>query len=206
MKKLLFLLLLIPVFTQAQTRYILFVDSAGYNQISVTKLPQVAISGYYSNLIGSPSLPPVLSLTTTGSGAAGYNSTTGVLNVPTPSGAVTPTINNNVTRPINSTTFTVSTTKQAFVAYNVTISCTATIGSAATGSVALQYSTNAGSTWNTVGTVSNSNTVTLAVVLNSVQVSGLQVSGYIPANALVRLVSTTTGTVTINYLTGIEVY
>lgn len=118
----------------------------------------------------------------------------------------TPTINNGITRPINSTTFTISTTKQAFVIYNITISCTATIGSASSGSVSLQYSTNSGSTWNTVGTVSNSNTVSLAVVLNSVQASGLQICGYIPANALVRMVQTITGTVTISYLTGQEIY
>lgn len=125
----------------------------------------------------------------------------------TPTAAYVPTITNAVSRPINSTTFTVSTTKQAFVAYNVNISCTATIGSAASGSVALQYSTNAGSSWNTVGTVSNSNTVTLAVVLNSVQVSGLQVSGYVPANALCRMVSTSSGVnAVISYLSGMEVY
>lgn len=109
-----------------------------------------------------------------------------------------------VTRPINSTTYTISTTKQAFVDYNIVISCTATIGSASNGSVALQYSTNAGSTWTTVGTVSNSNTVSLAIALNSVQASGIQLSGYIPANALVRMVQTIVGTTTISYSTGQE--
>lgn len=118
-----------------------------------------------------------------------------------------PTVVSAVTRPINSTTFTVSSTKQSYVAYNVTIACTATIGSAATGSVALQYSTNSGSTWITVATVSNSNTVTLAIVLNSVQVSGLQLSGYIPANALCRMVGTSSGAnTTITYLTGQETF
>lgn len=111
-----------------------------------------------------------------------------------------------VTRPINNSTYTISTTKQAFVDYNIVISCTATIGSASSGSVALQYSTNAGSTWTTVGTASNSNTVSLAIVLNSVQASGIQLSGYIPANALVRMGQTIVGTTTISYSTGQETY
>lgn len=117
-----------------------------------------------------------------------------------------PTINSGVTRPINSTTFTPSTTKQSFLSYNITISCTATIGSASTGSVALQYSTNGGSTWTTVGTVSNSNTVSLAVILNSVQASGVQLSGFVPANSLCRMVSTTSGTTVLTYISGQETY
>lgn len=116
------------------------------------------------------------------------------------------TIYPNVTRPINSTTFTVSTTRWAFVAYNISISCTATIGSTASGSVALQYSTNAGSTWITESTVSNSNTVTLAIVLNSVNTQGVVLSGIIPANALVRMVSTTAGTTTIAIAASTEFY
>lgn len=116
------------------------------------------------------------------------------------------TIYPNVTRPINSTTFTVSATRWAFVAYNISISCTATIGSTASGSVALQYSTNAGSTWTTESTVSNSNTVTLAIVLNSVNTQGVVLSGIIPANALVRMVSTVTGTTTITYSPSTEFY
>lgn len=116
------------------------------------------------------------------------------------------TVYPNVTRPINSTTFTISTTRWAFVAYNISISCTATIGSTASGSVALQYSTNAGSTWTTESTVSNSNTVTLAVVLNSVNAQGTVLSGIIPANALVRMVPTTAGTTTIAIAASTEFY
>lgn len=161
----------------------------------------ISITGSYPNMTYSNTLPDqTVSLT----GANGL-----VASGTYPNFTLTqyiPTVNSAVTRPINSTTFTVSSTRQAFVTYNVTISCTATIGSASTGSIALQYSINAGSTWITVGTVSNSNTVTLAVVLNSVQISGGQVSGYVPANALVRLVPTTSGTTALTYLTGQETY
>jgi len=113
---------------------------------------------------------------------------------------------NSVTRSIASSNYTISTTLQAYVNYTIQISCTATIGGAASGSVTLQYSTNSGSTWNTIGTVANSNTVTLAVALNSVTVQTASLSGYIPANALVRMVSATTGTTTNTYLQGYETF
>lgn len=118
----------------------------------------------------------------------------------------TPTINSGVTRPINSTTYTISTTKQANVSYTIKVSCTATIGSNSDGKVALQYSTNSGSTWIDVGEVENSNTVTLAVVLQSVTIQTGIISGNIPANALVRMNTTTVGTTTVTYVRGQETY
>ncbi len=111
-----------------------------------------------------------------------------------------------VTRPVNSTTYTISTTANASVSYNISISCTATIGATSSGSVALQYSTNSGSTWTTVATLANSNTVTLAVALQSVTVQQACLTGFIPANALVRMVSTSSGTTTITYSSGQEFY
>jgi len=154
----------------AQTRYMYYVDSAGYTQIATTKTPQVAISGYYNNL------------------------------------TMLPTMNSGITRPINSTTFTVSTARTAIVFYNISIACTATIGATSSGSVALQYSTNSGSTWIIESTVANSNTVTLAVVLQSVNTQSGVLCGVIPVGALVRMVSTSAGTTTISYLTGVEYY
>lgn len=117
-----------------------------------------------------------------------------------------PTINSGVTRPINSTTYTISTTKDAEVSYNISISCTATIGGSGSGSVALQYSTNGGSTYTTAATISNSNTITLAIVLNSVQIQQVTLTGFIPANALVKMVPTVVGTTSITYVTGQERY
>lgn len=111
-----------------------------------------------------------------------------------------------VTRAINSTTYTINPTKQAYVAYDVSVSCTATIGGTASGTISLQYSTNAGSTWITVGTLGNSNTVSLAIALNSVTVQRAQLVGYIPANALVKMVTTTTGSTTATYNNGQETY
>lgn len=118
---------------------------------------------------------------------------------------VSPT-DNIVTRTINSSTYTISTTKTATVRYNIKITCTATIGSASSGKVLFQYSTNAGSTWVDAGEVENSNTVTLAVVLNSSTTQSGFITWNVPANALCRLVPTSTGTTTITWIRGQETY
>jgi len=116
---------------------------------------------------------------------------------------VAPTYNYGVSRTINSSSFTPSSTKSYRVTYNVTISCTASIGSNASGKVELQYYN--GSSWVTVNEIGNSNTVTLAIVLNSVNVQTVSVSGEFQANAQLRLVPTTTGTTTITYVRGTEI-
>lgn len=109
-------------------------------------------------------------------------------------------------RAINSATYQVSATKQATVFYTIRINCVATIGGASSGTVALQYSTNGGSTWIDVGQVENSNTVTLAVVLNSNTTQTGQLSGIIPAGAIVRMNQSSSGTTTITFVRGQETY
>lgn len=111
-----------------------------------------------------------------------------------------------VSRAINSATFQPSTTKIAWVYYTIRINCVATIGSASAGTVALQYSIDSGSTWNDVGQIENSNTVTLAIVLNSSTTQTGQLSGIIPAGAIVRMNQTITGTTTITYVRGQETF
>lgn len=127
------------------------------------------------------------------------NGTLGVLPV-----IVTPTYNYGVTRPINSTAFTPSSTQPYRVYYSVDISCTASIGGNASGSVILQYFN--GSSWiNTGGGIKNSNSVSLALTLNSITLASGTISGEFPSNTQLRLVSTTSGTTTITYNTGQEV-
>lgn len=128
----------------------------------------------------------------------GIDITSGVISIPLSY--------NYVTRPVNSTTYTISATKNASVYYSIKIQCTASIGSNSAGTVALQYSTNGGSTWIDVGEVTNSNTVTLAIALNSVTVQTSVIAAQIPANALVRMNSTITGTTAITFVRGQEVY
>lgn len=112
---------------------------------------------------------------------------------------------NDVTRTINSSTFTISSTQPARIYYVISISCTATIGSASAGSVLFQYSINGGSTWIDCGEIGNSNQVSLAIALNSVNTNRFVLSwDGIPAGALCRLVPTTSGTTTITWIRGRE--
>lgn len=113
------------------------------------------------------------------------------------------TYNYAVSRTVNSASFTPSSTKACRVTYNVSISCTATIGSASSGKVELQYYN--GSIWVTVNEISNSNTVTLAIVLNSINVQTVSVTGEFAPNTQLRLVPTVVGSTTITYIRGIEI-
>jgi len=114
------------------------------------------------------------------------------------------TIGGVASRTLNSN-FTVSSTKQAFVCYSVT--CTVTnplLVGTSTANAFLEYSTNGGSSWVTVAQQSNSSGVGVTVTVQLTNAQTGVLSGYIPANALVRLRSTTTGTGTVTYVTGQE--
>jgi len=125
-----------------------------------------------------------------------------------PNFTVSPTaiVTHTASRAINSATFQVSSTLSAWVYYTIRINCVATIGGAASGTVALQYSTDSGSNWVDVGQVENSNTVTLAVVLNSNTTQTSQLCGFIPASAIVRMNQTVSGTTTVTFVRGQENY
>lgn len=111
----------------------------------------------------------------------------------------TPTINSNVARSLN-TNFTISSST-AKVSYTVRIAYSVTVLLGSTGTIDLQYSTNAGSSWVTVSTVSNNLNLGLALT----GYNDFVLSGDIPANALVRLNSTTTNAIN-TYRTGQETF
>lgn len=113
--------------------------------------------------------------------------------------------NTGVTRPINSTSFTVDAARNSRVYYTISINCTATIGSNAAGSVKLQFSIDGGTNWSDGPTVGNSNVVTLAVVIGSQTINTAAIAAEIPAGGLVRLVSSSSGTTTITYISGMEI-
>lgn len=123
--------------------------------------------------------------------------------IPT-SAAPTP---NSATRAINSATYTISN-KGAFVNYSIRIQCNTTILlTAASGTVALQYSTNNQSSWVDVSQVENSLS---GLIGENKQTSVL--SGYIPGNATnVRMVTTIQsgagiGSTTATFVRGQETY
>lgn len=114
-------------------------------------------------------------------------------------------IMDNVVRAIDSSTYTISQVFAARYYYCINVQCTASIGSASDGKVLFQYSVDGGANWISQGELENSNTVTLAVVLNSVTKQTAILSGEVPANALCRLVPTSAGTTLITYIRGTEV-
>lgn len=190
-----------------------------------------------------------ISLSTTGSGAATYNSSTGVLNVPTPSissytagtgislasnvitntapdqtvaltagnrinitgsypnftiSYVEPSIN-QVSRTVN-TNFTIGS-RQATVMYSIPVTATnPLLAGTSVGSAFLEYSVNAGTTWTTALSTSASSQVGLAVAIALTTGGSNMLTGVVPANALVRIRSTTSGTATVGTATGQEVF
>jgi hypothetical protein len=155
-----------------------------------------------------------ISLTTTGtSGAATYNNSTGVLNVPQYA-AASRSFNNTPSHSIVTTAtaangFQLSTTRDVDVNYSVTIVTSATIGGASSGMVVLEICPTNSSTagdWQEVARVPNGQSITLAVALQSVQTIGGGVGCIVPAGYYVRLRSIiVSGTPTFTYNSGQEV-
>lgn len=148
----------------------------------------------------NPIYRAAFSLTTAGSGAATYSSSTGVFNFPTFAQYV-PTVHDNTVRTLNSG-FTVSATQLAFLCYSVQISVTLAL-SVLTGTVTLQYSTNGGTTYISLPKVAFT-PLLAGLGLTTSQI--VQVNGYVPANALVRIATTTISGVTYTYTDGQETY
>lgn len=113
----------------------------------------------------------------------------------------------NPTRSLN-TAFQPSTTRNAFVTYAVDIAATLSLTSGQNGTVTLQYADDSGFTTNvkTVQSAANGNTGSLTIGLNLTQTATATVSGMIPANKYVKIITTnTTGTPTFTYRNGQEV-
>lgn len=113
--------------------------------------------------------------------------------------------NNNVSRSLNSP-FVISTTRDVSVSYSISLSVTnPLLAGSSTANAFLEYSTDGGSTWVTVSNSTNASSVALTVTLAITQPSTFVVSGIIPANASVRIRTTTSGTATATYSRGQEV-
>lgn len=99
----------------------------------------------------------------------------------------------------------ISATNDSNVKCTVSTSTTSTIGGPATSVVALKICATNNATegsWTTVGTIESDQTITLAVVLQSIQVVKGQICTDLPAGWYVKLVNSGTGTHTETFLTG----
>lgn len=120
---------------------------------------------------------------------------------------------NNVSRSIVTTTaaangWQLSASRDAEVIYSVTIAATSTIGGSSSGVVVLEIaatnSSNAGD-WQEIGRITNSQAITLAVVLQSVlSVAGV-LKGIVPAGWYARVRQTNSGTITATLNSGQEI-
>jgi hypothetical protein len=182
MKRLLFLPILflsITSFGQGVTgAKPIIMDALGYEHISTDTLNKQAFTGL-----------------TAGNG---IQIVAGVISV------VQPTIS-FPTRTVN-TNFTSSATKSALVYYSVvcTITNPALAGSSSV-TVTLQYSTNGGTSFQDVAQISNLSSVALAVTVQLTNGQGGELVGIVPANALIRINSTTTGTASVSVAKSTEV-
>lgn len=119
--------------------------------------------------------------------------------------SASPTFNNTVSRTLNSN-YTISATKNARCYYTITLSvATPLLAGAATAQAFLEYSTNSGSTWIIVGDITNTQSVGLSVSVAITTPSNFVLCGEIPANALVRIRTNTTGTGAATYVRGQEI-
>ena len=187
-----------------------YYTSARFSSAFAAKNTDALSEGTMNRYFTNARAQGAISLTTTGSGAASYNS--GVLNIPTPVSPTAPTFNANVTRLLSNSSgstnqFTISSTQNAMVFYTITLSCvTPLLAGSSVVTVFLEYSTNGGTTWITGPNISNSQTVSLAVSIQITTPQNYVLSGAVPANALVRLRTTSSGTTpgTATFVNGFE--
>lgn len=99
----------------------------------------------------------------------------------------------------------ISATKDSTVRCTVSTSTTSTIGGPATSVVALKMAATNDSVegnWATIGTFESDQTITLAIVLNSLQIIKGQLCADIPAGYYVKLVNSGTGTHAEQFISG----
>lgn len=162
-------------------------------------------SGQVSTALGYTPARPI-TLTTTGTGAATYNSGTGALNIPTPAASVARS-QTSASRTLN-TSFQVSATRDALVSYSVQMTVTASITAGQDADLFLEIANDSGFTMNVqaIGVAPCSQVYTLAVALQGVQKCPLNITGFVPAGSYVRLrTANNTGSPTFLYRVGQEV-
>lgn len=115
----------------------------------------------------------------------------------------TPTIYNNIIRSLNSN-YIISNTNVSFFCYSANISVTLNLGNLnGAGRITPQYMASGTTSWVSLPYVENAPTVSGLSLLSSQTV---QINGWIPAGATVRLLTSTTGLVSFTYSYGQEYY
>jgi hypothetical protein len=173
-------------------------NSAPDQTVSLTPGAGISTSGTYPNFTITNTAPNQTVTLTSGRGI----SVTGTYPNFTIS-LVTPTIS-IVARSLN-TNFTPNATKETIVTYTVT--CTVTnplLVGTSTAMAYLEYSVNGGTTWLLPSQNGNSSGVGVTVTLQLTNGQTGTLLGFIPANALVRIRTSTTGTASVVYVTGQE--
>lgn len=177
--------------------------SSGIAQISnKPSLATVATSGAYSDLSGKPTIPTVPTTVSSFTNDAGY-----LTAVPAKS------FNNAPSHPIQTVAaaangFQISSARDTLVSYSVSTSTTANIGGSSSASIYLEIcSTNSATAanWAAIAEVQNSQAITLALALQSVQTIGTVLSAIVPAGYYARLRSSGSGTYSASYIAGQEV-
>lgn len=169
--------------------------AAGY--LSVTPTSIETTDGHLSDTIGNlqsedSNLQAQIDTLNSSSGVASMSTTT--RSIVTGTGA---------------TGFRLSTSTNANVNYSATITTTASIGSGTSGTLVLEEAATNSATstdWAEVGRCTNGQTITLAIVLQSIQTIGCQLSAYVPTGYYVKIRSINTlGTPTYAFNSGQEV-
>lgn len=144
-----------------------------------------------------------ISLTTTGSGAATYNSSTGVLNIPTPS-VTSPSFNNAPARSLNSS-YQISTTRNTRVSYTVSITTAiALLNLNSAGTAFLEISSD-NTNWTTINSAGVSRTLSVSITVGLNETTSFNIQGEVPANFFARIRTTTSGGASVSFTSGQEV-
>jgi len=148
----------------------------------------------------------------TEAGIKGYTITDADFIANWPITGMTRSFTNNASRSTTTGTgatgFQISTGRDARVNYSLSLSTTATIGGASSATVVLEIAPTNSATagdWVEIARVNNGQTISLAVVLQSVQTSAGVLSGTVPAGYYAKLRTITSGTASATYQSGQEV-